>query len=81
MMTRDEAMDWIANLFEEDPDNLRPDMARDEIPAWDSLGILSLMAGLDEEFEVLLSDDDIQSLRSIDDILAVLKRNGRIAEV
>ena len=79
-MTLDDAMDWIANLFEEAPENLRPDMARDEIPAWDSLGILSLMAGLDEEFEVLLSDDEIQSLRSVGDILAILRRNGRIKE-
>ena len=80
MMTLDEAMAWIADLFEESAESLRPDTPRDDIPAWDSLGILSLMAGLDEEFEILLSEDDLESLQSVGDILQILKRNGKLQE-
>ena len=81
MMTLDEAMAWIADLFEESKESLQPDTPREDIAAWDSLGILSLMAGLDEEFEILLSEDELESLRSVSDILEILKRNGQLQDI
>lgn len=78
-MTIEQALTWIANLFEEHADNIRPDTPRDDIPAWDSLGILTLMAGLDEDFDIRLSEDEIQNLRTVEDILAALRRYGQLS--
>ena len=78
-MTVAQALTWIANLFEEHADNIRPDTRHDDIPAWDSLGILTLMAGLDEDFDIRLSEDEIQNLRTVEDILAALRRYGRLS--
>lgn len=77
-MTTNEAIEWIAELFEEPVENITHETLRDEIPAWDSLGILTLMARLDEDFEILLEEEEVQELRSINDILEALRRHGKL---
>ena len=77
-MNTAEALEWIAELFEEPVENFRPETPRDEIPAWDSLGILTLMARLDEDFEILLEEEEVQELRSIGDILDALRRHEKL---
>jgi acyl carrier protein len=79
VVSRDEALEWIAGLFEEPIDSVRPGTARDAIRAWDSLGMLMLMAGLDERFDINLDTDDLGSLKGVDDILAVLERHGKLS--
>jgi acyl carrier protein len=65
-------------VYEESPDRVTPDTIRDEIPAWDSLGVLTLMASLDSDFGIVLSDDDIQSVKSVRDVLEIMRRNGKL---
>ena len=77
-MTTDEALEWIAELFEESVENITPETPRVDIPAWDSLGILTLMARLDEDFEILLEEEEVQELRSVNDILEALRRYGKL---
>ena len=77
-MNAEEALAWIAELFEEAVENISPETPRDEIPAWDSLGILTLMARLDEDFEILLEEEEVQELRSIGDTLDALKRHNKL---
>ena len=77
-MTTNEAIEWIAELFEEPVENTTHETLRDEIPAWDSLGILTLMARMDEDFEILLEEEEVQELRSINDILEALRRHGKL---
>ena len=77
-MNQDEALAWIAEIFEEPPGSLQPETTRDDIPTWDSMGVLALMAGMDEKFGILLTDDDIRSMSTVDDILAVLRKHGKI---
>jgi acyl carrier protein len=73
-----EALAWIAGLFEEPVENMKPGTARDAIPAWDSLGVLTLMVGLDERFDITVTGDEVASMKSVDDILAVLRRHGKL---
>lgn len=77
-MTKNEAINWIADLFEESPDSISPNTTREDIIGWDSLGVLNLMAGFDEKFEILLTDDELQQLKSVQDILAILEKNGKL---
>ena len=75
-MTEQEALKWVAELFEEPLENVRPETGQDDIEAWDSLGVLSLIAILDEEFDILLSEEEMQGFQKVDDILKVLKKHG-----
>jgi acyl carrier protein len=79
-MSRAEALKWIANIFEEPVNQITPETSRDNIPAWDSLGVLTLMAGLDQEFGLLLSDAELRPMKSVQDILDVLKKGGKLSE-
>jgi acyl carrier protein len=77
-MTRDEALRWIAELFEESVDNVQPETSKDAIPTWDSLGVLTLMAGLSERFDITVEADELGAMKSVDDILKVLHRAGQL---
>ena len=77
-MTQSEAVGWIAKVFEISPDQLTPDTHRDNVPAWDSLGVLTLMANLDSDHGIVLTDDDVQAIKTVGDILDVMKRNGKL---
>jgi acyl carrier protein len=78
-MTQAEAMDWVSKLFEEEPGKLSPETSRREIAAWDSLGTLTLIAGLDNDFAITLVDDELQEMKKVDDILAILRKGGALA--
>lgn len=77
-MTRDEALRWIAEMFEESANNVQPETLRDDIPTWDSLGVLTLMAGLSERFDITVEADALGTMKSVDDILKVLRRAGML---
>lgn len=75
-MTHEEALKWIAEVFEEPADNISLETKKDEVPGWDSLGVLNLMAAFDEEFDILLSEDELSELQTVADILELLKKHG-----
>lgn len=77
-MKHDEALKWVAELFEEPLNGLTPETERLSIPMWDSLGVLTLMASMDEKFDILLSDADLQAMQKVDDIFAVLRQHGKL---
>lgn len=77
-LSRAEALKWVAEVFQH-PFELAATTPRSEIPAWDSLGMLSLMARLDEDFSILLEPDDSDAMQSVADVLAILERNGILA--
>ena len=77
-MKPDDAIRWIAEIFEEPKENVRPEMPRDAIPGWDSMGTLALMAALDKDFDIVLTPEDIKTLKKVGDILQILQRNGKL---
>ena len=79
MKTQD-ALTWISEVFEETPGRLKAATLREEIPGWDSLGTLSLIAGLDERFDIHLSEQDIEGMRSVNDIFEILRRSGALED-
>ena len=79
-MTQDEALIWVATVFEEPPENVRPETVKDEIRGWDSLGVLTLMADLDEKFQIQLTEQDIEGLEAVADILELLQKHGALSE-
>ena len=74
-----DALAWIAELFEEPKDRIRASTPRGDVAAWDSLGQLVLMSALDQRFAIRLTQDELASLRSIQDILNILGNHGRLA--
>ena len=77
-MTKAEALLWIADVFDEPPGSIAETTRRSEILGWDSLGVLSLMAALDERFEIQLTEDELGKLQRIDDILNLLRQHDAL---
>lgn len=78
-MTKDEALNWLATVFEAPAGSLTPDTVRDDVPGWDSLGVLAMMADLDEKFSIQLSDAEVEALAKVSDVLALLQQRGALA--
>lgn len=46
---------------------------------WDSLTRLSLIAMLDEEYEVNIENDEFENLKTVGDLFAEVKKRGLVA--
>jgi len=77
-VSQEQALDWLAEAFNEPRGKITPETRRDEIASWDSLGVLVLMADLDEKFDLVMSDQDMRAMTKIDDVLAVLRERGKL---
>ena len=76
-MSRAEALAWVAEIFQES-EALTPETPREKIAMWDSLGVLTLMAELDEKFDLVVSDQDMRAMTKVGDILSLLEKNGKL---
>jgi len=77
-MNVQEALNWLAQIFEEPAGRLKEDTRRDQIVGWDSLGTLSLIAGLDERFDLHLPEAELEGLQSVSDVIDILRRHGHV---
>jgi acyl carrier protein len=73
-MTQDEAMKWIADVLEEDVSKIAPETKREALERWDSLGMLTLIAALDDQFSMVLDEDEMVKLTTVGSILDVLRK-------
>ena len=60
-----------------DFDNLKTDIPLDD-QGMDSLDHSSMFLGIEEEYDITISDDDIESLSTIDDIVSFV--NAKVNE-
>ncbi len=77
-MTEKEAIDWVAGMFNESPGDISPETLREDIPEWDSIGVLTLMAEMDEKFDIVLSDEQTNGMTTVSDILELLREKGNL---
>ena len=77
-ISQEQALDWLAQAFNEPREKITPETRREEIASWDSLGVLVLMADLDEKFDLVLSDQEMSAMKKIDDVLTVLRERGKL---
>ena len=68
----------FAAVFPELPDDEIPGASVDSVPEWDSLASLTLIALLEEEFRVQISELDLPELRSYADVRDYLRRENRL---
>lgn len=79
-ITTPDALTMLSEVLEEPVGNLAPEVLRDDVYGWDSLGALSLMAELDDRFGIMLTADESREMTRIDDVLQLLRRHGCLAD-
>lgn len=78
-MTEQELFAMVAEALEVAPDTISPDTQVEEVEEWNSLGWLSLMSLLDEKCNAQLSSQDIESIKQVSDLTAMLKSRGVVS--
>ena len=66
----------VAEALEIDQDIARNDLVLDPEDNWDSIALLSVIASIDEEFDIQLDGDELAACRSLSQILNLLKDNS-----
>lgn len=79
MATEKEIIEMIAEAFSIDPSSLTAESSRDDIEEWDSMGMLMLMAELDERYEMVVEEDVLAELERVADIIALIQAKGDVA--
>ncbi len=76
MNNREKLKSLLVGLFDLDPAEFRFDLTREEVPAWDSIGVVSLAVGVHERFGYRFTPHDILGVRGVDDIVLLLSAKG-----
>lgn len=79
-MTLNDAMEMIAGFFDTTVSNIKPGTLREEIPGWDSMGFLTLMAEFDDRFNIILTPQQLEKMQKVDDILQLMRDNSLLDE-
>jgi len=67
-------LEEMANLFQVDKDSLSFDTGPGDLPMWDSLGHVSLMAMIQQEFGTHIPVADALQIESISDLIKILDK-------
>lgn len=62
----------LATVFEEDEASIGESFSPQSIEKWDSAGHMRLIIALEEEFDVMFDDDDVETLVSVATIVEKL---------
>jgi acyl carrier protein len=66
----------VAKIFSLDPSEVTDRSSKETIAEWDSMGHLSLITGLEEEFKVSIAIVDAMAMTSVQHIKRILKDYG-----
>jgi acyl carrier protein len=66
----------LAEVFNLQPDQIAPELTKDDVGNWDSLKQMDLVMSLERQFGVSLEIEDIAQLVSVAKIVEVLERKG-----
>ena len=72
-MNQDKFIERLADALELDNNDIEMSLDFKELEEWDSLASLSLIAMLDEEYEVELESEDLDALNTVKDLYLFVK--------
>ena len=66
----------VAQVFSVNEGDIGEDTSNQNLPAWDSMGHVTLIMELESSFDVSLSIDEALAMTSVGEIKKVLERRG-----
>ena len=63
----------LSEFFKINIDQVKYDLMVGDIPQWDSLGHVSLMAHLEKDFDITIDVDQSLEMESVEDIIDIIK--------
>ena len=71
-MSEKEKLALLEDMLDIDEGSLEPDMKLEGVDGWDSMAKLSLIVLLDDEFEKVITADQVKELQTVRDILSLM---------
>ena len=75
-ITANDALRMLEEAFAADSGSLTPAIARRDLPGWDSMGALMLIAELDSRFGIVLSPEQSKTMAYVRGVLELLRAHG-----
>ena len=79
-ITATDALRMLEEAFAADPGSLTPTVARRDLPGWDSMGALMLIAELDSRFGIILTPEQSKTMAYVRDVLDLLRSHGALID-
>ena len=73
---RDNITAIFAGILKVDPSAINDDSSPENIPEWDSVAAMHLVAAIEERFGIELSTREIMSMRTVGLVRSVLRKKG-----
>lgn len=71
-MTLEEKLALIAETLDADKANIKPEVELKTLDEWDSMGVISTIAMLDKKYNKVLNAEQIDQLKTVQDILDLM---------
>ena len=71
-MTLEEKLTLIAETLDADKANIKPEVELKTLDEWDSMGVISTIAMLDKKYNKVLNADQIDQLKTVQDIIDLM---------
>ena len=68
-------MEIVAELFDLDPAAVHEALTPEDVELWDSMNHLRLVSAVEEEFQIKLSMQEIESIRSLVALQALIEQH------
>jgi len=75
-INRNDALRMLEEAFGIDTGSLTENIARADLPEWDSMGALMLIAELDARFSIILTPEESKDMTYVRDVLNMLEARG-----
>lgn len=76
--TENEVTKMVAETLLIDPSTIAPTTIKEKIPEWDSMGVITILAMLEDEFQIDISVEEAAALNGMPDLLALLRENKKL---
>ena len=73
-MKREEKIEIIAEILEDEPDEVQEDMVLEDFETWDSVAVLSVIAMMDEHFGKYPHASEIRSYIKVGDLMKNMEK-------
>ena len=70
-MTKQELIQQLADVLNEDPSAVQLDTDLESLAGWDSAGLLGVIAMLDDELRVTIDVDRLRQCKTVADLVAL----------
>lgn len=73
MEVKEKVIEIIANVLEVSPEEITLESTVGDFPKWDSLGQLTILQSVQDEFEVEFEPEEMMDIEDVNDIIKIVE--------